>query len=130
LPELATDQTLKKQLTELLVTVNSKREFCKGWRDRQFAHSELAIAIKDGSATPLPSATKDHFNEALAAIDAMLNAIEHFYFKGGTMFNEVATTNGAATLLWVLGFGVKARERMQEKIAKGEFNELDRPEQI
>jgi hypothetical protein len=131
LPELASDAVLKKQLTDLLVTVNSKREFCKGWRDRQFAHSELAIAIKDGSAASLPSATKKDFDEALVAVDAMLNAIEKFYFKAGTMFNEVSTTNGAATLLWVLGFGVKARAEMQEKIAKGDFDgTLGQPENI
>jgi hypothetical protein len=130
LPGLATDPGLKKELTDLLATVKTKREFCKGWRDRQFAHNELAIAIKDGTAAPLPSATKEHFNEALAAIDAMLNAIEHFYFKGGTMFKEVTTTNGAATLIWVLGFGVNAREKLQGKIAKGEYKDLQQPEKI
>jgi HEPN superfamily AbiU2-like protein len=130
LPELAENETLKKQLTQLLATVNTKREFCKGWRDRQFAHSELAIAIKDGSAAPLPSATKKDFDEALAAVDAMLNAIEQHYFKSGTMYGEASTTNGAATLLWVLGFGVKAREQMRAKLAKGDVDDLGQPEHI
>jgi hypothetical protein len=130
LPELASDEALKKKLTELLATVKSKREFCKDWRDRQFAHIELALAIKDGSATPLPSATKEHFAEALAAVDAMLNAIENHYFKSGTMFNEVMTKNGAGTLLWVLGFGVKARQRMQDKLDKGDLDDLEQPDPI
>lgn len=130
LPELATDAGLKKKLTDLLATVKTKREFCKEWRDRQFAHSELAIAIKDGSAAPLPIADEKSFDEALAAVDAMLNAIESHYFKSGTMYGEASTTNGAATLLWVLGFGVKAREEMQAKIAKGDFDDLGQPESI
>jgi AbiU2 len=94
LPDLVEDQTLKKKLTELLATVKSKRKFCKDWRDRQFAHTELAIAIKDGSAAPLPSATKKDFDEALDAVDAMLNAVESHYFKGGTVFKGLFAEKG------------------------------------
>jgi hypothetical protein len=32
--------------------------------------------------------------------------------------------------LTVLGFGLKARDEMQAKLAKGEFDDLDQPESI
>jgi AbiU2 len=130
LPMLVGDQTLKQQLATLLSEVKCKTQFCRDWRNRQFAHSDLALATQDGNATPLEAASKENFNEALRAISDVLNTIERFYFKGGCSFEDIAAHNGAATLLFILGFGVRERERMQEKIAKGDFGGVDPPERI
>jgi hypothetical protein len=59
-----------------------------------------------------------------------LNAIERFYYKGGCSFDSVVGHNGAATLIYILGFGVRERERMQDLIAKGQFDSLNAPESI
>ncbi|HEX3418719.1 MAG TPA: hypothetical protein VHT21_20275 [Stellaceae bacterium] len=40
-------------------------------------------------------------------------------------FGAIAARKGAATLLYVLGFEVKAREKMEQMIASRKFNELD-----
>ncbi len=88
------------------------------------------LAMQDGGAKSLPAATKEKFFEAMQAVSDLLNLMERFYFKGGCSFADVAPHNGAATLLFMLGFGVMGRERMQEKIAKGDFTSLDRPESI
>jgi hypothetical protein len=88
------------------------------------------LAMQDGGAKPLPSATKESLFEALQVVSDLLNEIERFYFKGMCSFEDVAPHNGAATLLFILGFGVRERERMQEKIAKGNFSALDPPENI
>jgi hypothetical protein len=52
------------------------------------------------------------------------------YYRGGCDFGAIAARKGAATLLYVLGFGVKAREKMEQMIASRKFNELDPPENI
>ncbi len=60
----------------------------------------------------------------------VINAVEAHYFKNFTSFDHIAGNAGAATLLYALGDGVKARERHQKAIADGKFDELDNPEQI
>ena len=130
LPDLVTDQGLKQQLIALLEVVKQKTEFCREWRNRRFAHHDLLLALQDGQATPLKAPEKEKVGEALEAISDALNAVERFYFKGGCSFDAIAARNGAATLIHVLGFGVRERERMQERIANREFDELDPPESI
>ncbi len=129
LPDLVTDEGLKKTLTGLLTVVTEKTEFCRDWRNRRFAHHDLALAT-DASATPLETANKEKFNEALKALADVVNAVEAHYFRNFTSFEDIAAHNGAATLLYVLGDGVKARERRQKAISDGQFDELDNPEQI
>lgn len=129
LPELVTDAALKNILADLLVVVTEKTEFCRDWRNRRFAHHDLAWATGT-SVIPLETVNKDKFNEALNALANVINAIEGHYFKNFTSFEHIAGNGGAATLLYVLGDGVKARERRQKAIADGKFDEFDNPEQI
>ena len=130
LPNLVPDEDLKKQLSALVEDVRQKTAFCRDWRNRRFAHRDLMLAMQDGGAKPLPAATKEKFFEALQAVSDLLNLMERFYFKGGCSFADVAPHNGAATLLFILGFGVMGRERIKEKIAKGDFTTFDTPENI
>jgi hypothetical protein len=129
LPDLVTDAGLKQTLTDLLAVVTEKTEFCRDWRNRRFAHHDLALATQT-NATPLETANKEKFNEALASLADVLNAVERHYFRGVTSFEHIAGHNGAATLLHVLGDGVKAKERRQKLIADKKFDDLDVPEQI
>ena len=130
LPNLVSDQDLKQELLRLLDEVDRKAKFCRNWRNRRFAHHDLLLALQDGKATALEAVNKEKFNEALAAISDVLNTIERHYFRGGCSFDAIAAHNGAATLLFVLGFGVQAREKMEALIASGKFDELNPPESI
>ena len=56
--------------------------------------------------------------------------MERFYYKGGCSFADASGHNGAGTLLYILGFGVMGRERMVERIKKGDFSGDDTPENI
>ena len=67
LPELVTDAALKKTLTDLLALVTEKTEFCRDWRNRRFAHHDLALAT-DAGAKPLETASKEKFNVALKSL--------------------------------------------------------------
>jgi hypothetical protein len=130
LPNLVADQALKHELVALVNEAKKKTEFCRDWRHRRFVHHDLLLAVQDGKATPLKVASKESVNAALAALGDVLNAIERHSFKGGCSFDDIPAHNGAATLLFVLGFGVKAREKMEQQIKEGKFGELDRPENI
>ncbi len=130
LPNLVTDQGLKQELVSLVEEAKQKTKFCRDWRNRRFAHHDLLLAVQDGKAAPLQAASKDRVGAALAALGDVLNAIERHYHKGGCSFDSIAAHTGAATLLFTLGFGVKAREEMQAKIDSGKFDELGAPESI
>jgi hypothetical protein len=129
LPELVTDAGLKKTLTDLLAVVTTKTEFARDWRNRRFAHYDLALATS-ASAIPLETADKEKFNEALKAMADVINVIEAYFFRNFTSFDHIAGNAGAATLLYVLGDGVQAKERRQKAIADGKFDALDNPEPI
>jgi hypothetical protein len=130
LPDLVSDPGLKQQLIDLVDVVRQKTEFCRAWRNRRFAHHDLLIATEDGKATPLNRPEKEKVSEAFEAISDVLNAIERFYFRGACSFDVIPALNGAATLLFVLGFGVKGREEMEAKIASKQFDDLGAPEII
>ena len=129
LPELLEDGALKQELSALLEVVKRKTEFCRDWRNRHFAHRDLALALQDGKANPLEQVTKEMFFEALRAVSDLLNAVERFFFRGGCSFESIAPHEGVGTLLWVLGFGVRERERLPERMAQCcDFTKLDLPE--
>jgi hypothetical protein len=130
LPDLVSDQGLKAELLTHVEDVNQKTQFCRDWRNRRFAHHDLLLATQDSHATPLEAATKEKVAAALRAVSDLLNVMERFYYKGACSFEDIAAHNGAATLLYILGFGVRGREQMVEKIKKGDFSAIDAPETI
>lgn len=126
LPDLVTDASFKPLVDEAI----KKTAFCREWRNQRFAHQDLLLAIQDGKARPLPAASKDSINAAVTALSDVLNAFEHHYYRNVCDFASVAAHEGVSTLLFTLGFGVKAREEMEAKIARGEFDDLGTPENI
>jgi hypothetical protein len=129
LPTLVQDKDLRNKLTGLLALAKEKTEFCRDWRNRRFAHHDLALAT-DAKAAPLATINKNSVNDALNSLADILNAIELYYFRGGTAFNAVTAHNGAGKLLYVLGDGVKQQEKRQKLLDEGKFDELENPEQI
>lgn len=130
LPQLVTDLGLKGELEKHVDDIKGKTQFCRDWRNRRFAHHDLLLATQDSRATPLPAATKERIVAALRAISDMLNVMERFYYRGVCDFESIAAHNGANTLLYILGFGVMGRDKMVERIRKGDFSGGDTPEHI
>lgn len=130
LPELVNDQGLKDELNKHVAEIKQKTDFCRDWRNRRFAHHDLLLATQDRRATPLEPATKEKVVAALKAISDMLNVMERHYYRGGCSFDAIAAHNGANTLLYFLGFGVMGRDKMMERINKGDFSGDDTPEQV
>jgi len=130
LPELVTDLGLKAELNKHVEDIKQKTEFCRDWRNRRFAHHDLLLATQDSRAKPLELATKEKIVAALKAISDMLNVMERFYHRGSCAFDVIAAHNGANTLLYLLGFGIMGRDKMVERIKRGDFSGDDTPEQI
>jgi len=85
---------LKQELTALLDLAMIKTNFCRDWRNRRFAHLDLALTIDD-KAAPLEIADKDKVKDALKSFADVLNAVERHYFKGLTSFDAIAAKNGS-----------------------------------
>jgi hypothetical protein len=130
LSNLVSDTNLKSHLLGLLAVADQATTFCRDWRNRRFAHHDLALATDDNKATPLETVNKEKVIEALKSLSDVLNAVERHYFKGGTSYDAIAAHNGAATLLFVLGDGIKQKERREKLIAAGKFVDFDLPERV
>jgi hypothetical protein len=130
LPELVSDPALKAELLTHVDIVKEKTAFCRDWRNRRFAHRDLLLATQDHRAKPLKKATKENVERALKAVSDMLNVMERFYYKGVCSFEDTIGRNGAGTLLTILGFGIRGRDKMMEKIKDGDYSGGDAPESI
>lgn len=129
LPDLITDPVLNARVSDLVKEAKTKTDFCREWRNKHLAHRDLLAAIGDPRAVPLPSVPINQFFEALRSLANLLNAIEGFYFQSLCSFEDVISYQGASSLLWILGFGIMAKERMQDELAKGNYN-VARPEDV
>ena len=130
LPDLVSDPSLKAELETHVADIKQKTQFCRDWRNRRFAHHDLLLATQDSRAAPLEPATKEKIVAALQAVSDMLNVMERFYYRGGCSFDVIAAHNGVGTLLYILGFGVMGRDKMMERIKRGDFSGDDTPENI
>jgi len=107
------DEKLKMPLAVLIDKALKETEFARDWRNRVIAHQDLSIALKEGTAEALEPASRTDVNTALAALTNVMNAIEKFYLSG-TAFSAAARHNGALTLLYLLGDGLKAKSEREE----------------
>ena len=124
LPILVDDVGLKEIVQNLIALAIAKAEFCRQWRDRRIAHSELRLAIDEG-VKPLPPASRRDVREAIGSIDDVLNAVTSHYLDSTTHFDVVQQANGAEALLYVLDDGLRADAERTARIHRKEYRKED-----
>jgi HEPN superfamily AbiU2-like protein len=92
--------------------------FARDWRNRRIAHSDLALALEQQSATPLATASRKAVNDALAAFVALLNSVQVHYLRSEAMY-ELHTHGDAVSLLYVLRDGLKSDEERMKRLKSG-----------
>jgi hypothetical protein len=107
---------LKAPLAELIDKAIADAAFARDWRNRVIAHSDLGLALQDGTATPLEEASRASVNVVLKSIADVMNEVENHYTKSGTMFDGPARQNAAVTLLQVIEDGIRASTEREERI--------------
>jgi hypothetical protein len=120
LPELIDDATQKEKVNELVKIALEKTEFCRDWRNRRLAHTDLDLAINE-QATPLASADVKNTTAALESIAAVLNSVQIHYKDSQTAYDFATPHQGAVTLLYYLYDGIKSKEKRIEKLKRGEL---------
>lgn len=78
--------------------------FCRDWRNRRIAHSDLLLALEQPT-TPLADASRLKVKTALLSLTAVLNAMAGHYMDSESRFDLGGRINGAVTLLYVLNEG-------------------------
>ncbi|MGO9006198.1 MAG: hypothetical protein ACLQB4_10575 [Beijerinckiaceae bacterium] len=127
LPGLVSDPAIKAASDQLVSIADKKVEFCRDWRNRRLAHSDLDLAINIEPARPLEHADKEKVVEALNAIRDVLMALEQSYMAADSVFVGSITQRGATDLLSVIHFGIKEQARANERIRVGQATEDDYP---
>jgi hypothetical protein len=118
LPALINDSQTRAAVEELVAKAQERTSFCRPWRNRRIAHRDLMVAL-DRPATPLEDVNRAKMDEALAALAAILNAVQVRYQGWTTSYELLPGYEGALALLQVLDEGLEAREKRLERIRNG-----------
>ena len=78
----------------------------------------MNLALKEG-AKPLAPASRQRVREAIAAIVAVLGAVEDHYCESTTAYEHVSQLGDAVALLHVLRDGIEARDEQFRRLEAG-----------
>lgn len=107
---LVSDIGLRTRLESLTQEVVEKTRFARDWRNRRLAHKELP-SLNGEPVKPLAEASRQHVEEALAAIREAMNCVELHYQKSPVMFeHSIAHLGGVGSLLHYLEKGLEAQD--------------------
>ena len=123
LPNLV-EVEIKQDIVNLIDNVKENTEFCKDWRNRRIAHSDLDLSIKEG-AEPLKPASRNKVEEALKSISNVLNAVEHYYLNSTTIYEKPPYSGGVIDLLYIINDGLRADEQRRKRVKEGNSSEDD-----
>lgn len=110
------DEKLKMPLAVLIDKAVEDTKFARDWRHRVIAHRDLSLALQDGAAEPLEPASRGDVNKALASLTSVMNAVQNHYLNSDTAFGAAARHNGALTLLYLLGDGLKTKSEREKRL--------------
>ncbi|MDP9120057.1 MAG: hypothetical protein M3O15_01620 [Acidobacteriota bacterium] len=113
LAELVSNPETKAAVGERVDEAISASRFCRDWRNRHIAHSDFHLALEQ-EAKPLEPASRQGIQQAVAALDAVLNVMSQHYLLGPIAFGKF--NRGAESLLYVLDAGLHAEDARQERL--------------
>jgi hypothetical protein len=124
------DESLKMPIAQLIDKAIADAKFARDWRDRVIPHRDLGLALEDGAAEPLQAASRADVKTALASLADIMNAVQNHYLDSQTIYDAGSRHNGAVTLLYLLGDGLKLRSEreglLQRAIESGSEEDLQK----
>ncbi len=121
---LLSDNGVAMKIDKLIQNAIEKSGFCRDWRNRRIAHSDLKLATEEG-AKPLEEASRINMDDALKAIAEVLNEVSKEYMQETSIFDGGIIPGGVEHLLYIVNDGLKAEEYQREQRMKGEYREED-----
>jgi len=107
---------LRPSIQAFVAVAIEKSEFSRDWRNRHIAHKDLKLALKEELAIPLKVASREKVNEALRAIEEVLNAVSRPYTRSTSIFNKSLVSSGAEHLIYVLDDGLRMEKERFERL--------------
>lgn len=124
LPNLISSDTLKKEIEGLIETTIEKADFCRDWRNRRIAHTNLKLLLSE-AAVPLKPASRKKVKAILESISSVMNVIAREFMDSTIIFDGLPKLKGAEALLYILDDGIKAEKRRRERIMARQFTDED-----
>lgn len=119
LPTLISHTQLRAGVTDLVKTAQAACESVREWRNRRLAHRDLSLALATATE-PLPGISYATIKAALAAMAAVLNYLEGYYWNSETAYEHILTEGGEAdSMVYYLSEGVRIEERRCERLQQG-----------
>ena len=110
IPPLA-NVAINVELKDLVATAVEKTGFARDWRNRRLAHTALP-PMPGEVAKPLATASRQHVEDALSALRAVMNCVESHYLGCPVSYEHaIEPLGGAASLLACLKRGRDARDQ-------------------
>jgi hypothetical protein len=101
---------LRREIEHLINIAVHKADFAHEWRNRRIAHYDLRLA-QGSTAISLPPASRQHVEEALAAIRDVMNRIELHYRQSITAYERFLDTGNGDDLLRCLEEALGSEKR-------------------
>ena len=119
IPDAIPDPALRDAVKALVGDAKQKTQFAREWRNRRLAHQELP-ASQGQVAAPLPLASRQNVEEALAAVRKAMNCIERHYLNESVLYeNSIEALGGVETLVARLTKGIRLEKAEREKKLRG-----------
>jgi len=110
-----------KALTDATIAATA---FCRDWRNRRIAHSDLSLAIDEHPA-PVAAASREKVNTALSTIVEVLNAVTQHYTDTTSYFDLPGCPGDAVSLLYVIDDGLRVEAERRDRLKRGEVRPDD-----
>ena len=124
LPNIISSDRLKKEIEGLIETTVEKAEFCRDWRNRRIAHTDLKLSLSE-PAVPLKPVSREKVKAVLESISSIMNVIAREFMDTIIIFDGLPKLKGAEALLYILDDGIKAEKRRRERIIARKFTDDD-----
>jgi hypothetical protein len=111
IPDAIDNPALQNEVRALVHDVTQKTQFARDWRNRRLAHHELPAFQGQAPAAPLPAASRQHVEDALAVVRTVMNRIEKHYLNQSVLYeHSIEALGGVESLLARLTKGLGSRK--------------------
>jgi hypothetical protein len=119
LAELIPRPEVAEEVRQRVHVAVTKCSFVREWRHRHLAHRDLALALQEKHATPLPAVSRQAVTDALESIATVLNEVESRYFDSEVAFEHFLAHDDADGLVHHLAVAIRYDERKRERFRQG-----------
>ena len=99
----------------LLSVAEDRTKSVRNWRNKQLAHRDLLLALKDPSVDPVPDVTIEKVDKAFESVRQTMNLLSRRYTGGVTAFDIFVAPGDADALVSYLSLGFETDESERQR---------------